>query len=84
MNDSRSLPAPHAVAFAASLQARLTPVVDLRTGGFAGLDLRLYRLAGAVQALDGHLPTAAGFKVPASAIRELGQALLEMADELGE
>lgn len=77
------VPTTRAITYSPTLQTRLAPTVDARTGALSGLDFRLYRLVNGAEGVDGYAATQAGHRIPIEAIRAVGEALIEMADELG-
>lgn len=79
-----TVPTTRAIAYSSTLQARLAPIVDARSGALSGLDFRLFRLVAGAEGVDGFAATQAGHRIPLEAIRAVGEALLAMAGELGE
>lgn len=74
----RAVPTPR-IAFGTDLQLHMTATVDVDTGGFRAVDLRLHRRAPS--STEFH-PTSAGFRVPRDLLRQMSGALAELADAL--
>lgn len=78
-----TVPASRGIPIGPDRQVRLAPTADLQTGAIVSVDLRLYRAPAMGASLEGFAPTAAGFRIPRGSLRELSEALRELADELG-
>jgi hypothetical protein len=70
--------APVLVGLNPQLRLPVIPVMDVERDVMVAAELRLHRLYGECWS-----PTSAAIRIPAAKIREVGEALLQIADGLG-
>jgi hypothetical protein len=70
--------APRTVTLSPVLRLVVSPMLDTESPKVVSLDLRLHRSIGPIWC-----PTSAGLRLATHRIREVGQELIRLANELG-